>query len=98
MAYKLCNDKCIIHFDLRYAYNHFDCLILIYTMILSLRQVFQGLATNGSFCLTEILKLREHQYSQDARFWGRKETEHPSVIVDNGTLRPAPNTFAVVRN
>jgi hypothetical protein len=69
----LCNVKCMIHFDLRYAHNHYDYLILVYTIILSLRQAFQGLTTNGSFCLTEMLKLRENQYSQVSRmFWGSK--------------------------
>ena len=49
--HKLCNVRFMIHFDLCYAYYHFDCLILAYKMILSLRQAFQGLAPNGSFCL-----------------------------------------------
>ena len=31
-------------------------------------------------------------------FGGRKEIEYLSVIVDNGTLRLATDTFAVVRN
>ena len=64
--HKLCNVKRMIHFDLRYAYNHYGYLILVYTMIISLRQAFQGLTTNGSFCLPEMLKLREHRCSQDA--------------------------------
>jgi len=38
LCHKLCNVKCMIHFDLRYAYNHFDWPILVYTVILSLRQ------------------------------------------------------------
>jgi hypothetical protein len=31
-------------------------------------------------------------------FWVRKETEHLSVIMDNGTFRLAPHTFAALRN
>ncbi len=31
-------------------------------------------------------------------FRGQKETEYLSVIVDNGTFRLAPDTFAAVRN
>jgi len=47
--HKLRNVKCMINFDLRYAYDHFDWLILVYKMFLSLRQAFQGLTPNGSF-------------------------------------------------
>ena len=50
-------------------------------------------------CLTEMLKLREHQCSLTPElFWGQKETEYLSVTVDNGTLRLAPDTLAAVRN
>ncbi len=57
----------MIQISIIYAYNHFDCLILVYNMILSLRQAFQGLTQNGCLCLPEMLKLiREHQCSQDA--------------------------------
>ena len=28
--HKLYNAECIINLDFRYAYNHFDCLILFY--------------------------------------------------------------------
>jgi hypothetical protein len=78
---------------------NYDCLILVYTMILSLRQAFQGLTPNGSFCLPSMLKLKEHQCSQDAwMFWGRKEPEYLSVIVDNGTLRLTHDKLAAVRN
>jgi hypothetical protein len=56
----------MIHLDFRYAYNHFDCMILVYKMILSLRQAFQVLTPSGSFCLLVALKLREHQCSKDA--------------------------------
>jgi hypothetical protein len=46
-----------------------------------------------------MLKLTEHQCSQDAyMFWGREETQYLSVIVENGTLRLAPNKFAAVHN
>ena len=31
-------------------------------------------------------------------FWGQKETEYLSVIVDNGTRRLASDTFAAIRN
>ena len=89
----------MIHLDLRYAYNHVDCLILVYTMILSLRQAFQGLTTNGSFCLPKMLKLENINVLKTPEcFWGRKETEYLSVIVDNGTLRLAHDKLATVRN
>ena len=46
---KLRNAECMIHLDIRYAYNHFYCLILGYKMIQTMRQAFQGLTPNGSF-------------------------------------------------
>jgi len=49
MVYDISYVKYMIHFDLRYAYTHYDCLILVYTMILSLPHAFQGLTPNGSF-------------------------------------------------
>ncbi len=87
----------MIHFDLRYAYNHFDCLILVYTMILSSRQAFQGLTTNGSFVYLKCLNLKNILKTPEC-FWGQKEAEYLSLIVDNGTLRLTPVTFAVLRN
>jgi hypothetical protein len=54
------------YLDLRYAYDRIDSLILVYTRILSLRQAFQGLTPDRSFCLLEMLKLRERQCYQDA--------------------------------
>ena len=39
----------LMHLDLRYAYNHFDYLILGYKMIQTMRHAFQGLTPNGSF-------------------------------------------------
>ena len=78
------NADCMIHLDLCYAYNNFECLLLAYKMILSLRQASHRM---DLFCLFAILKLREHQCSQDSvMFLGSKETEYLSVFVDNGTL------------
>jgi hypothetical protein len=65
----------MIHLELRCAYNHIVYLILVYKIILSLRQAFQGLTPNGSICLPEMLKLREHQCSKDIEMflWVKKE-------------------------
>ena len=86
--------------SLLYAYDHFDLLILVYKMFLSLRKAFQGLTPNGSFVYLKCCNLENiiNILKTLACFWGRKETEYLSVIVDNGTLRLAPNTCAAVRN
>ena len=63
---KLPNAECMIQLDLRYAYNYFEWLMKVYNMIISLRQAFQGLTPDGSFCLPGMLKLRKHQCSKDA--------------------------------
>ena len=93
----MCNVKCMIHLDLRYAYNHFDSLILVYTMILSLQQAFQGLTPNGFFFLHSMLKLRCLNLKTPECFWGRDYTEYRSIIVDNVTLRLAPDKFPAAR-
>ncbi len=79
--HKLCNVKCMIYFDLRYACNHYDCLILVYMMILSLRQAFQGLTPNGSFAYLKYWNLEYTNVLKTPEcFWGRKETEYICVI------------------
>ena len=55
--HKLCNVKCLINFNFRYAYDHFDWLILVYKMFLSLRQAFQGVTPNGSFVYLKFWNL-----------------------------------------
>jgi hypothetical protein len=35
LCHKLCTVNCRMHFDLRYAYNHINCLILFYMMIIA---------------------------------------------------------------
>jgi hypothetical protein len=68
-------------------------------MIISLRQVFQGLIPSGSLCLPATLKLRERQRSKDAqKLWSRKETIYFRVIASNGTLRTAPAKIAAIRD
>ena len=97
--HKMCNVKCMIHFDLRCAYYHFKLLIRVYKMFLSLRQAFQGLTLNGSFVYMKCWNLENiNVLKTPSCFWGRKETEYLSVIVDNGTLRLTPDTFVAVRN
>jgi hypothetical protein len=69
--HKLCNVRCIIHFDFCYAYNHFDCLILVYTMILSLlRQAFQGLAPNRSFVYLKCWNLENIYVLKTPEYFG----------------------------
>ena len=97
--HKPCNIECMIHFDLRYAYNHFDWLVLVYTIILSLRQAFQGLIPNGSFVYLICCNLVSINVLKTPEcFWGQKSTEYLGVIVDNDTLRLATHTFAAIRN
>ena len=68
-------------------------------MFLSLRQAFQGLTPNGSFAYLKCWNSANiNILKTPACFWGRNEAENLSVIVDNGTLRLAPDTFSAVRN
>ena len=66
----LCKVKCMIHFDLRYADNHFDWLILVYTMILSLWQAFQGLTPNGSFVYLKCWNLENINVLKTPEYFG----------------------------
>jgi len=61
----------MIHLDLRYTYNlYFDCPILVYKLIISLRKAFQGPTHKRYFCLLlEMLKLREQQCSHDVEMF-----------------------------
>ena len=99
LCHKLRNAECMIHLDLRYAYNHFDCLILVYKMFLSLRQAFQGLTPNAFFLNLKCWNLENINVLKTLeRFWGRTETEYLRVIVNSGTLRLAPDEFTTVHN
>ena len=59
LCYKLRNAECMIHLNLRYACNHFDCLILGFKRIQSMRQAFQGLTPNGSFIYLNCWNLEQ---------------------------------------
>ncbi len=93
------NAGCVIHMNFISFYNHFDCLILVYKMILSVRQVFQGLTPNGCFIYLKCWNLENiNILKTHAFFWSWQYTEYLSVIVDNGTRILTSYKFAVVRN
>jgi len=73
--------------------------MMFYKMIIALRQAFEGLTPNGSFCLPEISNLREHQCSKiDLIILELKRTKNLGIIVGNDALRTSRDKIAVVRD
>ncbi len=83
-SHKLCNVNCMIHFDLRFAYNHFDCLIFVNTMISSLRQAFQGLTPNGLFDYLKCWNLEKINVLKTPECFGGRLTL--SILVSLWTI------------
>ena len=88
--HKLRNAEFMIHLDPRYAYNHFNCLMMVYEMILSLRKAFQGLTSNGSFVYLEYWNLEDINVLKTSTFFEVEKKMSIKVIVDNGALRLTP--------
>jgi hypothetical protein len=73
--------------------------MMVYKMILSFRQAFQGLTPNKSYVYPKCWNLENVNVHKNTEcFGGRKETEYSYVIVDNGTFWLTPNQFAADRN
>ena len=85
---KLRNAECMIHLEIPYAYNHFEWLLMVYTMIISLRQAFQSLTPNRSFIYLQCWNLENINVLKTLACFGvQKGTGSFGVIVGNDTLR-----------